>query len=91
MRTETLDQAIEFFGKRYQINKAIEEMAELNAELARYQNDKAMIVNIIEEIADVSIMIEQLKLIFGTELVNCHIGIKMRRLKAIIDEKSKVD
>lgn len=66
-------------------------MAELTAELARYDSDRGMIVNIIEEIADVSIMIEQLKLIFGTELVNCHMGIKMRRLKAIMDEKSKVD
>ncbi len=77
--------AVEHFGKENQISKAIEEMAELTCELARYQNNKGMNINIIEEIADVCIMVEQLKQIFGNDLVDCHIKMKLKRLKSRIE------
>ncbi len=91
MNKDIIEQAVHHFGPKNQISKAIEEMSELTAELARFQNDKGMNVNIIEEIADVCIMVEQLKFIFGEELVNCHIGTKTRRLTLLMeDTKSKV-
>lgn len=88
---ETIQKAIEHFGKESQIAKAIEEMAELTAELARFQNNRGMNVNLIEEIADVYIMMAQLREIFGHDLVDCHIAIKLRRLKGMIQDSSKVD
>lgn len=84
MDSEVLQQAIDYFGKDKQIRKAIEEMAELITELARAE--RAMNVNIIEEIADVTIMIQQLSLIFGSELVNHQVSTKMRRLKNLIQD-----
>ena len=78
----TLEKAIQHFGIHKQINKAIEEMAELTTELARYQNGVAMNVNIIDEIADVSIVISQLRLIFGQDLVDNRVQEKLHRLES---------
>lgn len=86
MENEIIVGAIEHFGKSSQISKAIEEMAELTTELARFQNDRGMNINIIEEIADVCIMIEQLKEIFGRGLVQFHIGSKLKRLRGLLEE-----
>lgn len=86
MDIEIIKKSVHTFGRDSQIAKAVEEMAELIAELARFQNNKGMNINLIEEIADVAIMIEQLKLIFGEDLVDCHIGIKLKRLKGLLNE-----
>ena len=58
---------IEKFGAKNQIIVAIEELSELQKELCKYLRDKTNIRNISEEIADVEIMLEQLKLIFENE------------------------
>lgn len=57
----------EKFGTDIQLIIAIEEMSELTKELTKTIRGYDRQVNIIEEIADVRIMIEQLELIF-----NCH-------------------
>ena len=59
MKVELI-QIIAYYGEKHQKNKAIEELLELAS--AIYGNDKE---NVIEEIADVLIMIEQMQLIFG--------------------------
>lgn len=71
LKTEELYlKAIEKWGIHFQCLMAIEEMAELTKALckrSRIKNEKedlANYENIIEEIADVEIMLEQLKLIF---------------------------
>jgi hypothetical protein len=89
MDIEIINNAIDHFGRESQISKAIEEMAELTSELARAQNNRGMNVNLIEEIADVSIMIAQLREIFGPDLVDCHIEIKLRRLKGLLQDSLK--
>ena len=48
------------YGGRHQRLKAIEELAELIQALAKYSPNQPLI-DIIEEIADVEIMLEQLK------------------------------
>ena len=57
---EELIQIIVYYGEKHQKNKAIEELLELANAIC--DNDKE---NVIEEIADVLIMIEQMQLIFG--------------------------
>lgn len=54
-----LKKAIAKFGMQRQTDKAIEELSELIRAIVRDDND-----NILEEIADVEIMIAQLKIIF---------------------------
>ena len=56
-----LEQAIAVFGARAQEEKAIEELAELICAIAHKHCGRTS--NIAEEIADVEIMLEQLKLI----------------------------
>lgn len=58
---------IKWFGKKAQVIKACEELAELIKALCKWQNGQGDKENIAEEIADVQVMIEQLILIFGIE------------------------
>ena len=85
------EKAIEHFGVHKQINKAIEEMAELTTELARYQNGTAMNVNIIDEIADVSIMMTQLGIIFGRDLVDNKTQVKLERLELRMSNTARIN
>ena len=52
------------WGIDAQVTKAIEELSELQKELCKFLLDDGTMKNIIEEIADVKVMIEQLELIF---------------------------
>ena len=63
---EVFTNAIKHFGEINQINKAIEEYAELIQELAKYKNSNKISDNLIEEFADVIIMSYQLKKIFDS-------------------------
>ena len=62
-RLELYQQALEKWGAEPQITTAIEEMSELTKELCHYLrgNRKNNAESISEEIADVEIMLEQLK------------------------------
>ena len=58
--------AFEKFGKPNQITKAIEEMSELQKELCKVLIGEMDLLNIVEELADVEIMLEQLNLMFNS-------------------------
>ena len=62
---ETLAYAIAVYGREAQIEKAVEELAELSVELLHYRKRGGPAEAVREEIADVSIMVDQLTLIFG--------------------------
>lgn len=61
---EIYKRAIETYGKDAQLKMAIEEMAELTQAICKSFRCNDNIENIIEEIADVEIMLTQLKLIY---------------------------
>ena len=70
-RRALLDRAITAYGAPAQIDMAVEEMAELTKALCKVKRatpgatTTAAIANVIEEIADVQIMLDQLRLIFA--------------------------
>ena len=66
-RMEIYRRARQKYGDRHQEMKAMEEMAELMAEVARYQNHGGNLVHLAEEMADVYITLEQLQIILGIE------------------------
>lgn len=68
------------YGKNSQILIAIEELSELTKELCKYKRNYNRRNELIEEIADVEIMIEQLKCLFDihTEVSN-EIDYKLER------------
>lgn len=80
---QIMKKAIDTYGKDMQCMVAIEEMSELIKEISkdkRYANNKE---HIIEEIADVSIMLEQLKIIYAideSDIQKVH-NAKMKRLR----------
>lgn len=59
------DKIIEHFGSNNQCIVAIEELSELQKEICKHLRDMGNVHNIAEEIADVSIMLEQLQRIFN--------------------------
>lgn len=92
-----IEKAINYFGVQLQIIVAIEELAELQKELTKFlradNNEKCAIYdedNIIEEIADVTIMIKQLMVIFevNQEIVDKMIEYKLERLNQYLDNIS---
>lgn len=66
MRTRDLyTAAVKKWGKEHQLVLCMEEMAELTKELSKNMRGSKNITNISEEMADVEIMLEQLRVIFG--------------------------
>lgn len=77
-----LTKSLEHFGRVNQQVKTIEEMAELTKEVCKeigglLSNREA----VIEELADVQIMIFQMQMIYGVDDVQQQIAIKLHRLK----------
>lgn len=65
--TDVFKAAIEVFGEAAQVTMVFEEMAELQKELCKWMRNGESVVathHIAEEIADVEIMLDQMKLIF---------------------------
>lgn len=88
-RLKVYDAALCRFGPKAQILMAVEEMSELTKEICKYfRTEKGVgpdISGLIDEISDVSIMIEQLKYIFDLdEDVDAHMDAKIERLKHLL-------
>lgn len=103
---ETIRKAIEEHGPNVQIVVAMEEMAELTKELSKAYRmyydihdetaeARAFRANLIEEIADVKIMVKQMQEVFKVrnEELNSEIEAKLNRLKTnlAVDEKMAED
>lgn len=89
-RTDLLTRAIRTYGEPAQIDMAIEEMAELTKALCKARRAQAgaeavaAVENVVEEMADVQIMLDQLRIIFhnSAELVEEE---KLKRLERRLD------
>ena len=82
-------EAIKTFGALPQMVIVMEECSELQKEISKIIREKGNLENLAEEIADVEIMLEQLKLIFTIHnKVTEQKGEKIKRLKQTI-EKNK--
>ena len=89
MSKDTLLRAIKECGCEHQIDIAIEELSELTKELCKSKRGYTHKNHIAEEMADVLIMLEQLKIIYGisNSEIKHWIDHKMNRLSKRIDEK----
>jgi len=66
------------FGNDAQLTKAIEELSELQKAICKYKLGEKDGKDIIEEVADVEIMTEQIKLMF-----DCHAEVEKIKLSKI--------
>ncbi|MCQ2383131.1 MAG: hypothetical protein MJ060_04910 [Clostridia bacterium] len=65
---ETLQSAITAFGKANQEIVAIEELSELQKEITKHLRGNFNRANLVEEMADVEIILDQLRLMFDIRL-----------------------
>lgn len=85
-RREIYEKAIGRWGINLQMDVAIEEMAELTKEIVKGKRGSENADEIIEEVADVYIMLEQIiTILHCEEEVNQHIQAKVNRLKATLE------
>ncbi len=87
--TALYTKAILLFGKKKQTDMAIEEMSELTKALLKYRRNPCVEkrVDIIEEIADVQIMLDQLRIMYDMDDdVNRIQFEKQQRLKGIMEQ-----
>lgn len=84
---QNFEYIINTYGKNPQIDMAIEECSELQKALLKERRGKGTVDDIIDEIADVQIMIEQLKIIFNCDdAVSDRIQYKInRQIKRILN------
>ncbi|QIB26077.1 hypothetical protein [Caloranaerobacter azorensis] len=86
---QILSLAIRVFGQQKQRIVAIEELSELQKALCKFERNQTNenINSIAEEIADVEIMLEQMKLLYDIEeLVRNNKQHKLERLDEILEE-----
>lgn len=82
--------AIQTWGEDSQMKMLLEEMSELQKEICKNWRGADNVDHIAEEIADVEIMLEQLKLMTGSgDKVNTIREQKLRRLEQRLDEYEK--
>lgn len=87
---DTYKQAIKTYGKKAQKLMAIEEMSELTKEICKDFRGKLNREHLIEEMADVLIMLDQMLLLYkigGEEIVSMCIR-KMNRLKERLETQN---
>ena len=60
----TFERALERYGPELQTSVLVEEMAELQKEICKYWRGRPNYDHIAEEMADLSIMLDQMKLLF---------------------------
>lgn len=81
-RVATYKVALRKNGLDAQALKAVEEMSELTKEICKLGCGEGSQLALADEIADVTIMLEQLKLFYKVhDIVDEHIAMKIRRLQ----------
>ncbi len=80
------EKAVKQFGYESQLGMLQEECAELIVAVSKVERRKSgALENLAEEMADVQIMIEQIKLLVGKEKVEQYRKSKLHRLKDLLD------
>ena len=97
-RLKIYNEAESLWGKVAQYDQAIEEMAELIVAINKYKrkclygeykNNKAVEDNLVEELADVTMCLEQLRNYAGEEKVYKRLDEKMEKFLGQIEEMKK--
>ena len=79
-------EAIDKWGEQAQSDQAIEECAELIATLKHYRRGRVENQAVIDELADVILMVGQLVYMFGEDKVAAAIGRKISKLENLLKD-----
>lgn len=80
-QTKKAAKILEHYGNKHQMQKTCEELAELQCEILKFLNKKGSLNNIFDEMVDVIVMVEQLKIMLpvSTAQIDKHIDFKLDR------------
>jgi len=81
---ELYRRTLEKWGEQAQYDQAIEECAELTTALLHYRRDKTDASTVIDEMADVILMLGQLRWMFGPEKVEHALERKRVKLEGLL-------
>jgi len=85
MISSLYQEAVDKWGKEHQLLVTVEEMAEATASIAQFVNrGRNVEEDVIEELADVYIMIRQVEIIYGARFTKA-ICKKLNKLKGHLD------
>lgn len=91
-REKVYTNALIHFGERVQMVMALEELSECQKEICKKMRGYANEEHLAEEIADATIMLEQMRLFFGlNELVCEKMDKKIQRLDGLLKEIDRRD
>ncbi len=76
--------ALDKWGEEAQFDQAVEECAELIIALKHFKRNRANRQQIIDELADVALMVGQLSYMLGDDLVDRAIEAKIDKLKCLL-------
>lgn len=79
--------ALDVFGEEHQMLKTVEECSELIDALMKYREQRVWSEDVITELADVSIMVEQMSIFFGREKFELERLRKLLRLKGTAEKE----
>jgi hypothetical protein len=89
MDRETLyRRTLALWGEQAQYDQAVEECAELCAALMHYRRGKIAIEQVVDELADVTLMVGQLSWMFGEDNVREAVERKRAKLEQLMAEES---
>ena len=76
--------ALAKWGEEAQFDQAVEECAELIVALKHFKRDKVDLQEIVDELADVALMVGELSFMLGEERVEQAIEAKLCKLKLLL-------
>lgn len=89
-RAKVYANAIEFYGVTGQLLKALEELTEVQLEIYRILEGRPDIHHLAEEVADATLVLEQVRLIFDINAEVCEVmDAKVLRLQYLIAAKER--
>lgn len=89
---EICQKAVEKWGNRSQSDLMIEECSELIQAIIKYRRGIGTKDQVVSEMADVQIMLNQMKVIVGDDaLFDKWVNVKLSRLESIIKNDSSLD
>jgi hypothetical protein len=77
-------ETLQKFGRKHQINKAVEELVELATVLIHFRDEKATMEEVASEIADVEIVVSQMRLLISPDILLKAKMLKLERLESLV-------
>lgn len=91
-RVEVYTKALARFGEQVQMVMALEELSECQKEICKKLRGYSNLDHLAEEIADATIMLEQMRLFFGLNDLVCEkMDEKVKRLEELLKEIDRRD